>query len=292
MLSLLLAGQLTNYTLAEDSEIIQTNQEVLGSEVIRMIPDDPRMTSILKPRYVTIHHMDKTYTGVTYAITVAEAIDDFDLELTPNSVIRPQEDLILGIRTTIWVDEVVRERHVEYAYIEYETIEQDDDTVEWGVKSIVQPGVTGQKKLTWEYLYLNNVYKGKDLISEEIIVEPQNEIVSVGTKKVFREMTINGDSFSYWRVMEGMHATSYDATCEGCSTRTATGKTLTKGIVAVDPTVIPLGTKLYIPGYGFAAAEDVGGSIKGNRIDLGFDLIENWYGKVSYGKYVDVYFLN
>jgi uncharacterized protein YabE (DUF348 family)/3D (Asp-Asp-Asp) domain-containing protein len=51
---------------------------------------------------------------------------------------------------------------------------------------------------------------------------------------------------------------------------TATGVPVTKGIVAVDPNVIPLGTRLYIPGYGFAVAADTGGGIIGNMIDLGY----------------------
>jgi len=56
--------------------------------------------------------------------------------------------------------------------------------------------------------------------------------------------------------------------------KTATGLRATKGIAAVDPNVIPLGTKLYIEGYGEALAADIGSSIKGNRIDLCFDSLQ------------------
>ena len=52
---------------------------------------------------------------------------------------------------------------------------------------------------------------------------------------------------------------------------TATGSRLRKGLVSVDPKLIPLGTRLYIEGYGYAVADDVGGAIKGHRIDLAFD---------------------
>jgi 3D (Asp-Asp-Asp) domain-containing protein len=69
-----------------------------------------------------------------------------------------------------------------------------------------------------------------------------------------------------------MSATAYTAYCGGrCSGRTALGWQAGYGIVAVDPRVIPLRTRLYIPGYGYAVAGDVGGSIKGARIDLGFN---------------------
>lgn len=68
-----------------------------------------------------------------------------------------------------------------------------------------------------------------------------------------------------------MHATAYSPQDPGVKSYTATKTKLRKGVVAVDPKVIPLGSKLYIEGYGEAVAEDVGRSIKGNRIDLAFD---------------------
>ncbi|OGY31116.1 MAG: hypothetical protein A3A57_01850 [Candidatus Woykebacteria bacterium RIFCSPLOWO2_01_FULL_41_12] len=84
-------------------------------------------------------------------------------------------------------------------------------------------------------------------------------------------------------------ATSYDKNCNGCNSTTATGLPTGYGVVAVDPKVIPLGTKLYIPGYGTAVAGDTGGNIKGNKIDLGFDNIKTgWWSS----RFVDVYVLN
>jgi 3D (Asp-Asp-Asp) domain-containing protein len=66
----------------------------------------------------------------------------------------------------------------------------------------------------------------------------------------------------------GKHQLVVSATCYDLSGRTATGMPVGQGVVAVDPSVIPLGTKLYVPGYGTGVAADVGDGIKGDTIDL------------------------
>ncbi|MBP2628980.1 MAG: hypothetical protein H6Q68_3691 [Firmicutes bacterium] len=67
-----------------------------------------------------------------------------------------------------------------------------------------------------------------------------------------------------------MNASAYSAYDDGNGHYTFGGNLVRKGFVAVDPTVIPLGTRLFIPGYGHAIADDIGGAIKGNRIDIAF----------------------
>jgi len=66
-------------------------------------------------------------------------------------------------------------------------------------------------------------------------------------------------------------ATAYSAHDPGNGNRTATGTLVRRGVIAVDPSVIPLGTRVFIPGYGEAVAEDIGGGIHGQRIDVAFD---------------------
>jgi 3D (Asp-Asp-Asp) domain-containing protein/LysM repeat protein len=67
-------------------------------------------------------------------------------------------------------------------------------------------------------------------------------------------------------------ATAYTASCDGCSGITSTGVDLNNNpdakVIAVDPDVIPLGSKVYVEGYGYATAADVGGAINGNKIDI------------------------
>lgn len=116
-------------------------------------------------------------------------------------------------------------------------------------------------------------------------------------------VTSRGKTLDYKRVIT-MRATAYDSSFESCGKRpgergygiTATGTQVRKGSVAVDPRVIPLGSKLYIESidgqyiYGTAYAEDTGGAIKGNRIDLFF---KTGYECTQFGvRAVRVYVLN
>lgn len=87
-----------------------------------------------------------------------------------------------------------------------------------------------------------------------------------------------------------MTATAYTAFDEGNGNTTYSGHKLRRGLVAVDPKVIPLGTRLFVKGYGYAIADDIGGAIKGNRIDLAF---ENRDDALRFGvQKVTVYILN
>ncbi|MBT2677964.1 LysM peptidoglycan-binding domain-containing protein [Bacillus sp. ISL-35] len=82
-----------------------------------------------------------------------------------------------------------------------------------------------------------------------------------------------------------VEATAYTANCTGCSGITKTGVNLKTNpdakVIAVDPSVIPLGSKVYVEGYGYATAEDTGGAIKGNRIDV---FIPTQDGAIEWGR--------
>lgn len=86
------------------------------------------------------------------------------------------------------------------------------------------------------------------------------------TKAVHHE----GDSIPSGHAMY-VSASGYSAYDPGNGKHTASGTLVRHGVIAVDPNVIPLGTRVFIPGYGEAVAEDIGGSIKGHRIDVAFD---------------------
>ena len=84
-------------------------------------------------------------------------------------------------------------------------------------------------------------------------------------------------------------ATWYTAASAGGYGTTATGTIVQKGTVAVDPSVFPLGTRMYIPGYGYGVAEDTGGAIIGHIIDLGYGPNDVWDWS---SRYIDICILS
>lgn len=122
---------------------------------------------------------------------------------------------------------------------------------------------------------LSSDKKGGNSVSEEVTVKKDETIVD--GKVVSKEQektpetveTVKSGELNYSKVLT-MNATSYtdDPAENGGYSTTRMGTPLRYGVVAVDPSVIPLGTKLYVEGYGYAVAEDTGGAIKGNRIDV------------------------
>lgn len=162
--------------------------------------------------------------------------------------------------------------------INFETIHEDDNDMFVDTTEVHTEGREGSKEITYSVIYVDGKEIERNISDENIITEPINKVIKVGKKpKVVSVNTSLGD-FEYSAVYT-MRATAYtngpSETGKSPGDKyygiTASGTTARYGAVAVDPRVIPLGTKLYIEGYGVATAEDTGGSIKGHRIDLFFN---------------------
>jgi 3D (Asp-Asp-Asp) domain-containing protein len=116
----------------------------------------------------------------------------------------------------------------------------------------------------------------RQIVAEKIIQEPVAGVIEEGAKTTL--VSSRGTVTRFVKAME-MTATAYDATFASTGKNpghpqygvTRSGLKVKPGIVAVDPKVIPLGTWLYVEGYGEALAADTGGAIKGNRIDLYYE---------------------
>lgn len=175
---------------------------------------------------------------------------------------------------------------VKTKQIPFKTQYEDDPNMFLGEQKVRQEGEEGKEENNYKIIYYDGALYSQDLVGRRI-VDPKPKIIAKGTKPVYKTINGEGGQFESYGSLR-VWATSYDKTCLGCDEWTATGKHLAKGIIAVDPTVIPLHTKLYVPGYGVGFAEDVGGGIKGNKIDLGFEDLRtgNWSAR-----WVDIYLI-
>ena len=116
----------------------------------------------------------------------------------------------------------------------------------------------------------------EEVVSEQVVQAPVSEIVAVGTMGTISR---GGNTYQYSRAIDAMTTAYCPADVGG--NRTALGLKPKRGIVAVDPRVIPLGTKVYVEGYGQALAADTGGAIKGNRVDI---FVDSHQEAVSWGR--------
>lgn len=173
--------------------------------------------------------------------------------------------------------------------IDYATVVKKDDDAEQGAKKTLQEGQPGEKETISKVVYENDKEVSRKVISETIKKQPVQKIVAMGTLGVYTPS--RGGKVIYKDAIR-MRATAYTSNYADTGKEpgdaafgiTASGTVAKRNgdsysSVAVDPRVIPLGTKLYIEGYGYAVAEDTGGAIKGNRIDLFLNSSsesENW----------------
>ena len=175
----------------------------------------------------------------------------------------------------------------EYETIPFTTTYVDDDDEEYGTEKTVEEGVNGSRELTYKITFWEDEIINRQLVDTKTI-QPKDEKIAKGTKIVWREyMTSDIGGVKYWYKFR-VWATKYDANCIGCTGRTYSGTEVKKGVCATDPKVIPLGTNFYVEGYGLCRAEDIGGAIKGNIIDLGYEDVTKGEWRTGY---TDVYLL-
>ncbi len=205
--------------------------------------------------------------------TVEEVLAKADVELEEEDLINHDLEDSISEDMTIEITRVEKEVITETEEVDFKTLRQNDGNLEKGKTRVEREGKIGVKKIKIEITYEDGEEVDREVLSEEVTEDPVNKVVKIGTKEPKPATTTPVVSRSSSAVSRSLRveATAYSSQDPGVGTITATGAQLRHGIIAVDPRVIPLGTKIYVPGYGYGIAADTGGAIKGNRIDLAFE---------------------
>lgn len=248
---------------------------------------------ILRAFPVTIKTSSKQIEYYTVESSVRDILANAQVNYDQDDRVVPDLDKVIASSQEIQVIDVTTKVITQQVKINSGVEYRKDKSLERGVQKVLQEGQDGIKERQVRIVYENGKEQKRYIIGEKIIKEKINAIIALGIKPIVRVLETSRGSYRYLE-MKVMDSTAYSPGPESCGIyakygRTYTGKKAGFGLVAVDPRVIPLGTKLYIEGYGRAEAADIGGAIKGNRIDLCF---ETYREAIMYGrKKVKVYIL-
>lgn len=187
--------------------------------------------------------------------TVEEAVVDVGIRLRDRDIVIPKRGTELKQDSQIVVKRVEIEKKTVTEKVKFKTIEKDDTTMAEGKTKVLKEGKNGKDKVTYEITYIDGKEAKKKELSRKTLEKPINKVVANGT-----QIEYNGKLYSRKLVVKAYSYTGGGTTAMGTRARV--------GEIAVDPRVIPLGTNVYIEGVGARRAEDTGGNIKGNTIDI------------------------
>jgi uncharacterized protein YabE (DUF348 family) len=282
-----LVVQTMKYTVGE---VLEQNGITVASYDYISMPLDAKLKStseniinIKRAVPVNILADGKEVMIMTYHDTVREALNNSQVYLGINDRLEGAEmDDPVTSGMDIRVIRVKEEIQSENQFIPFTVEYRENRHMNKGEERIVREGKEGIRELFYRVVFEDGKEIARELISNTLLSNPVNRLVEVGT--VLTHTTARGEVVRYKKVLD-MKVTAYTASFKDTGKNpdhpefgiTYTGIRAKRGIIAVDPKVIPLGTKVYVeiagntPDYGYALAADTGGAIKGNIIDVYLD---------------------
>ncbi|NMP23371.1 DUF348 domain-containing protein [Sulfobacillus sp. DSM 109850] len=198
---------------------------------------------------------------------VQAVLDAAKVKLAPLDLVRPAFTAKITGSTTI---NVIRRKLVTKQVTEeipFQVVHRADAGMNHGTSKIAVKGRDGKRVKTLEAMMVNGRVAWTKTMKSRVAVGPTTEVIDYGTAQPVNR----GASVPQFTRSIAMLSTAYWPDPAWSNGYTKLGLKAQYGVVAVDPSVIPLGTHLYIPGYGFAIAADTGSAIIGDRIDLCFN---------------------
>ncbi len=279
---------------------------LVGSEEVTPSLDTPLeagMVIKVSPRCgveVTADGSTDTYT-VTSG-TVEELLSELGIDLGDDDIVTPSLSEFVCDGMNITVQRVEYKKETTTEIIDYGFVSEESSSMQTGTSKITQYGIEGEKTIISKNKYVDGVLTESTVVSEEITREPVDQIKLIGTgvaqnssssssggasvsNKAGTFIDAQGNEVAYTRKLTGTSTAYYAA--EGSTT--ATGVPVFVGGVAVNPNVIPYGSKLYIVStdgsvvYGYATAVDTGGALMSGHVLV--DVFFQTYGEcVNWGR--------
>ena len=264
--------------------------------------------TICRSQRVTVCYHGEETVVTTFGETAGELLSRLNLEVGEYDVLSHTPDTLLDDGMDLRVDSVINRQETYTSTLPHETLLCNDASLPTGTREVLTVGVDGEMLLTVDVLYVNGKETERAVLSETVTKAPVTEVVAVGTGEIPESadpdampviaggyITLPTGEVLTYTGSAAIRATAYTHTDAGCDMTTYTGTTVHKGTVAVDPRYIPYGTRMFIVSndgeyvYGIAVAEDCGGDIKGDRMDLYFPTFDEC---IQFGRRVcTVYFL-
>jgi len=250
----------------------RTVAELLDQEKLAYYPQDlidpPLYTplehgseiNIIRSFETTITADGQEYIIRSIPLTVAEALAKAQVSLGEMDEISLPLNTRLIEAQAIYISRISRELITVQETLAAVTERRDDHKLEKGVSRVVQDGADGLKEDIIQLTFRDGAEIDREVVDTKVIEPVQNRIIAQGT---ISTASRGGVKFKF-KETRVVTATAY---CEPGG-HTSTGKTPQVGMIAVDPKIIPMHSRVYVEGYGFAVAEDVGGAIKGDKIDI------------------------
>ncbi len=212
---------------------------------------------------------EDAFSWETPAVTVADLLADVGYTASPDDIINVPVDTVVEDGMAVVVTCVTFEESAEVVSVPYKTIYKDVQTIPKGETKRVSYGTEGVARQLQKKRYENGVYVSAEVLSEEVVTAPVDEVLQRG---VGGTVTGKDGTFAFSYYID-CTATAYGGYDE--PRYTYTGTLAKEGVIAVDPDVIPLGSKVYVKGnygdYGVCSADDIGSGIKDYHIDIFMD---------------------
>lgn len=269
------------------SEFLAENNVELGEfDRVSMLMEDELYDEarivIRKGRNFTLNIDGNIEIITTTKKTIREAFEEAGVLVNDADRVEPGLDTNIEEDMNVSVFRVANEIITVDTEIPFKSREVSDSSLAKGKTTVKVRGVNGLKRTVYSITTENGVETKREILEQTTLREPTTRVIAVGTKAVAKSsggtktVTTNaGQTLNYSKKIT-VSATAYTASA---GKKTASGRVAQYGVIAVDPKVIPLGTKLYVEStddgkswqYGYCVAGDTGGAIKGNKIDLFFN---------------------